>query len=239
MAGEEELFSFEGAQVKVDGDFYPTDEDLIDNEGEASNSESDLEIAESGGSLTEKEIHQMCGGRKQKRRPAISESESDSDPISKLSSSLKARGNQSKRHKSTLTAASKSSSVPSTPKVATPKTWMANTPKNVPRSAPPKRNLPSTLTPKSHGSTSTKNTTSPISADTDKEGGESLPIAVLQEISSKLNSVAERVVRMETKLEAMEKRRTPSSSNDARTPKQKRVIPHTLRVSVSNVHGCT
>lgn len=69
-------------------------------------------------------------------------------------------------------------------------------------------------------------------ADKDKEKNvESLSFAVLQEISSKLNSVAERV---ESKLEAMEKRCTPSSSSDARTPKQKRVIPHTLRVRVSD-----
>ena len=38
----------------------------------------------------------------------------------------------------------------------------------------------------------------------DKEGVESLSITVLQEISFKLNSVAERVVHMETMLEAIQ-----------------------------------
>ena len=122
-----------------------------------------------------------------------------------------------------------------------------NTPKLVPRNAPPKRNLPSTFTANSLGSISTKNPCSAVatrdippssSGQKDKEGVESLSIAVLQEISSKLNSVAERVVRMETQLDALENRRTtPSSSSDARTPKQKCVIPHTLCVLIVAIHN--
>ena len=119
---------------------YPMDEnehDVIGEEykGEASDRESDIESDESRGSPTE-EIHQMCGLRGQKKRPAVSESEESDEPISKLSSSSKAKrfGNQSKRHKSTVAGGAKSS-VPNTPRVTTPKTSTANTPKLVPRNA--------------------------------------------------------------------------------------------------------
>ena len=243
MAAEDELYSFEGARST-----FPAEQDDIGNEDETSNSGSDLETGESEGSQSAKELHHIRRDRGQKRRPAVSESESD-DPFSNLLTFSKPRkfSKLPKRYKSTLSASSKSSTVPSTPKTATPKNSMATTPKIVPRSAPPKRSLPSTSATGTHKSatpsrsTSTKDAHSSVSAKettsttAEKDKGkefESLSIAVLQEISSKLNSVAERVVRMETKLEAMEKRSTPSSSSDARTPKQKRVIPHTLRVSM-------
>ena len=242
MAAEDELYSFEGARLT-----FPSEQDDIANEHETSNSESDLETGGSEGSQSAKELYHIRRDRGQKRRPTVSESESD-DPFSNLNFSKPRKFSKlPKRYKSTLTASSKSSTVPSTPKTATPKNSMASTPKIVPRSAPPKRSLPSTSATVTHKSatpsrsTSTKDARSSASAKettsttADKDKGkefQSLSIAVFQEISSKLNSVAERVVHMETKLEAMEKRSTPSSSSDARTPKQKRVIPHTLRVSV-------
>lgn len=251
MAEENQLFSFEGARLRF-GESFPSEEteQESDANGGASNSESDLEsegmVPGEGDGQTAKELHHIRCGRGQKRRPSVSDSDSD-DPFSILVSQTRKFSKQPKRYKSTLTPSSKSSTVPSTPKTATPKNSMANTPKIVPRSAPPKRSLPSTtVTHKSatpSRSTSTKDACSSVSAKEttgDKDKGkefESLSIAVLQEISSKLNSVAERVVRMETKLEAMEKRSTPSSSSDARTPKHKRVIPHTLRVSVFKKHG--
>ena len=134
MAAEDELYSFEGARST-----FPAEQDDIANEDETSDSGSDLETGESEGSQSAKELHHIRCDRGQKRRPAVSESESD-DPFSNLLTFSKPR-KFPKRHKSTLLASSKSSTVPSTPKTATPKNSMATTPKIVPRSTPPKQHL--------------------------------------------------------------------------------------------------
>ena len=119
MAAEDELYSFEGARST-----FPAEQDIA-NEDETSDSGSDLETDESEGSQSAKELHHIRRDRGQKRRPAVSESESD-DPFSNLLTFSKPRkfSKLPKRHKSTLSASSKSSTVPSTPKTATPKNSM-------------------------------------------------------------------------------------------------------------------
>lgn len=115
---EDELYSFEGAELKFVEDFsskeFDSEQDVIGNEGETSNSESDLE--------SEGASKEMRRGQGQKRRPAVSDSESD-DPFSNLLRSSNSKtGNLGKKK----------------PKTATPKNLMVNTSKTVPRSAPPK-----------------------------------------------------------------------------------------------------
>ena len=62
------------------------------------------------------------------------------------------------------------------------------------------------------------------------QANEDCSLPILKEISSKLNFVAEQMVRIESRLEAVEKKSSTSSSSDARC-RMKRAISRALRVS--------
>lgn len=200
--------------------------------GGASDSDSDNQ-------LTKKEMLHLCrGGHKR-----LSSSESDVDNMDVVVSKHQAsRPNPRKIRKQSM----------STPPVNTPSSSFG-IPKSAPQVSRPSRSstkLPARNSelgksvPRKSSDTSQITPSRPVNASTishavNKDKGhtqieedylESRSFSILKDISSKLNSVAERVVRIESRLEAVEKGSTTSSSSDAKS-KKKHGIPRALRVS--------
>ena len=249
---EVELFSFEGGQRKPvlkDSDNY---RDANDEEGASESAaghisseldgESDSKSESENDNNTKGELVRLCRGG-HKRRPITSSSDSDSDSDSEEESTARS---MSRSSKSVLRKVRKRSNTTSNTPVDTPKYSS-----KIPKSAPPKISSKSSTMPKNTSGQSSQPVTKvprkgansahitpnrPVTtkgksfADQTKEDYQSLSFTILQEISSKLNSVSEQVIRMESRLDAIEKRSSPSSSSDAKC-KQKRVIPRSLRVS--------